>query len=82
MTNPYEHECFARGCHELVVGRYYCDRHVAIAERQRAAQSRRNSESAAERRESRRMGFYPPSAAPAGQLTLNDAVTPADGGQR
>lgn len=74
MTHPGEHECFARGCHEIVVGRYHCDRHEAINERRRAAQGRCNSESAAARRELRRIGHYapPPAASPREQLTLGD----------
>jgi hypothetical protein len=40
------HECFFRGCKEVVVGRYHCERHEAILERQRAAQAQRNSEKA------------------------------------
>lgn len=44
------HECFYRGCKELVAGRYHCPRHEAILERRRAIQSARNSERAAQRR--------------------------------
>jgi hypothetical protein len=40
------HECFFRGCKEVVVGRYHCERHEGILERQRATQARRNSEKA------------------------------------
>jgi hypothetical protein len=38
------HECFYRGCKELVVGKYHCERHEAILQQQRETRSRRNSE--------------------------------------
>jgi hypothetical protein len=48
------HPCYFRGCSESVpVGKYHCDRHQAILEKQRAAVGRRNSERAAERRASK-----------------------------
>ena len=50
-TGYYVHECFFRGCHEIVADRYHCDRHVAILAARTAAQSRRNSENARLRRE-------------------------------
>ncbi len=43
MSHPDEHECFSYGCKEIVVGRYNCDRHEAILQRQRDDQARRNS---------------------------------------
>jgi hypothetical protein len=46
LTHPDAHECFFRGCRQVVVGRYHCDHHEAILERQRAIQARRNSERA------------------------------------
>jgi hypothetical protein len=44
------HECFFRGCKELVTGKYHCPRHEATLERRRAITARRNSEHAARRR--------------------------------
>jgi hypothetical protein len=51
-TVPFrdEHECFYRGCKTIVTGRYHCDRHEAILQRQRDAQTRRNSARAAAKR--------------------------------
>jgi hypothetical protein len=46
MTGRDQHECFYRGCHELVVGRYHCDRHESILRTQRKARAKRNSENA------------------------------------
>lgn len=50
MTAADEHECFYRGCKEIVAGRYHCDRHEEILQRRRDAQARRNSDNAAAKR--------------------------------
>lgn len=43
-SSPDEHECFYRGCTELVRGRYHCDRHEAVLASRRAVVGRRNAE--------------------------------------
>ena len=44
------HICFARGCNEIVTGRYHCARHEAIAAKRRTIIARRATERAAERK--------------------------------
>ena len=51
------HECYYRGCHEVVgTDRRYCDRHEAIDEKRKAVIADRARMRAAEKRTQGRLG--------------------------